>query len=291
MLNGLMADIQKYMTLLDCPYCHSTSATEITKNPRVVRCNTCGLYRASPRMSRDGQVLHLKKFNDEINLANWPNPLNHSSYIVHEAQGLKMNFPDTFTSGKILDVGAADGSFLDALRQAGATKAIGLEPVKKLVELGRRAGLNIQEGRFEPDGMPSALVDGTFDTICLRECIYYLPDLREVFDLLRRVLRPGGGLYITCHVPTSIYYWKNGNYFSRYKENVSGMPTLKAITNILIKEGYEIQKAGYLPFNILHILGWPYAWSFLGMIIMGSLFPVVHRIGKADRLYVFARRL
>jgi len=287
----IMVDIQKYMTLLDCPYCHNTSATEIAQEPRVVRCNTCGLCRASPRMSREGQVLYLKKFNDESNLANWPNPLNYSPYSVHEAQGLKMNFPDAFTGGKILDVGAANGVFLAALKHAGATKAIGLDPMEKLVESGKSKGLDIHVARFEPDGVPAAVADGTFDIICFRESIYYLPDLRETFDLLRQLLRPGGGLYITSHVLTSIYYWKNRDYLSRYGLNVSGMPAGKAIPNILIKEGYEIQKADYPPFNVLHTLGLPFAQSFWGRIIGGSLSPIVCGVGKGDRLYVFARRL
>lgn len=90
MTNVPISDIQEYMTLLDC---HSTSATELAQNPQVVRCNTCGLYRFSPRMNREGQIFYFRKLNDEDAIA--------------------------------------DGAFLVALQHVGATGATGLEPMEK----------------------------------------------------------------------------------------------------------------------------------------------------------------
>jgi SAM-dependent methyltransferase len=140
--------------------------------------------------------------------------------------------------------------------------------------------------------MPPALAGQTFDLVCFLESIYYLADLREAFDLLRRVLRPGGGLYIKAHVPTSIFYWKNKNYFSRYGHSASGIPTLKAMTKILLREGYQIPKTGYFQFNVLDDLNFPGAHSFLGGIIgCRILSPIVSCMGKADRMFIMARRL
>lgn len=68
-MTKLAPNIQKYMTLTDCPYCHNTSATEVANNPRIVKCNICSLYRPLPRINKDGQIFLLKKFNDEIDLA------------------------------------------------------------------------------------------------------------------------------------------------------------------------------------------------------------------------------
>ena len=290
-MNLLMSDMQKYMTLTDCPYCHTTPATEMAKSPRVVRCNTCGLWRFSPRMNKEGQVAYLEKFNDGIETANQENPLNYWEGNLDEVQELKRNFREMVSDGTILDVGTGEGAFLATLQNAGAFRAIGLEPLEKLAQCGKSAGLDIHVGRFESDGMPPALMGTVFDIVCFRESVYYLPDLRQAFNLLRRILRPGGGLYLHCHVPTSIYYWKNRNYLSRYGPNVSGMPTVKALTNILIKEGYEILKAGYLRRNVLHTLGLPFANLRVGGIIDSALWPVVHRLGKADRAVIFARRL
>jgi len=277
------------MTLTDCPYCHNTSATEISKDPKTVRCNICGIYRQYPRINKDGQILLIKKFNDKIDVAHHVNLLE-SSGTTAEIQQLIKIFPDLKPSSRILDVGSAEGSFIAALQRNGFT-ATGLEPLERLVQLGRKHGLDIYVGRFEHDGIPPALAGRVFDLVCFRESIYYMADLRETFTLLRKMLRRGGGLYIKTHVATSIFYLKNKNYLARYGPTVSGMPTLKALRGILKREGHVIQKAGYFRFNVLHTLGWPYAQSFPGKLAGTALSPIVRTLGKADRLFIFANRL
>lgn len=84
----LTPDFQKYMTLVDCPYCHENAATEIAENPRVVSCNTCGLYRLYPRMNREGQISYLKQLNDELDLTNWGNPLDPQTFSMDEVRYL-----------------------------------------------------------------------------------------------------------------------------------------------------------------------------------------------------------
>lgn len=292
-MNVPAPDFQKYMTLTDCPYCHTTPAVEIAKNPRVVRCINCGLYRLQPRMNKEGQIAYLKQTNDTLDdLTERGNPLDVHLFDLEEVRELKRHFPGTSANGKALDVGTGEGRFVAALRHNGAFEATGLEPLPKVAELGKNAGLDIHVGRFESDGMPQALEGQVFDVVCLREVICYMADLRESFDLLRRVLRPGGGLYIKCHVPTSICYWKNKDYLLRYGLTVTNMPTLAAMTKILAGEGYQILKTGYYQFNVLRSLGVPGAYSFFGGIIGYRLLsPVVRFMGKADRMFILARRL
>ncbi len=291
-MSTITPDFQKYMTLVGCPYCHEEAATEITESPRVVICNKCGLYRFYPRMNRDGQVAYLKQINDELDLTHFENLLDQQEFNPDEADELKGNFPDMSSESHILDVGTGEGLFMASLRHSGVLPVTGLEPMGKLSELGNRAGLDIHVGRFENGSMPPDLAGRVFDLICFRESIYYLTDLRETFDLLRRVLRPGGGLYIKCHVPTSIFYWKNKDYSTRYGPSVSGMPTLKAMIRILVSEGYEIIKKGYYPTRVLYTLGSPIAQSLLGIAVDRLvLSPIVHSIGKADRMFILARKL
>jgi len=208
--------------------------------------------------------------------------------MEREIQQLIKNF-DLNPRSRILDVGASEGSFIAALQRRGFT-ATGIEPLKKLVQLGREHGLDIHIGRFEPDGMAPALTRKVFDLICFRESIYYMPDLKETFALLHKMLRRGGGLYIKCHVATSIYYWKNKNYLSRYGLRVSGMPTLNALVGILKKEGYKIRKTGYFPFNVLSTLGCPFSGSYLGRLAGRVLSPIVQGVGKADQIFILAAR-
>jgi SAM-dependent methyltransferase len=237
-------DFQEYMTSRDCPYCHdSTHFKKVSINPRVVKCVVCGLYRLYPRMNRDGQVAMLQRWNDEeIDAAKMDNPLLYIPGYVEQLKPLKKFFPSVFQGGKVLDVGCQYGLFPAALRDAGADP-IGIEPNDKYVAYGRQYGLDLRVGRFEQGALD--LEEHSLDLITFCDSLYYMPDLRETFELIHRYLKPSGGLYIVCHVATSIYYSVNHNYISRYGYYVEGIPTLKALAYILNTEGFKIHRMSY----------------------------------------------
>lgn len=285
-------DIQQYMTLTDCPYCHdSVNFTEMATNPRTVRCNICGLFRLYPRMNRDGQIAMLKKLNDEdTDIANLNSPLDNINPSSWEMEKIEEIFPAIFPDGRVLDVGCAEGSFVAELEIAG-TNSTGIEPMEKLVKHGKEHGLDLLAGRFEAGGMPSGLEEHSLALICFRESIYYMPDLRETFDLIKTYLRDDGGLYIKCHTPHSLYYSRNKDYSSRYGCSVNGMPTKKALTYMLNHEGYRIHEIGYYPESVFRTLHWT---SLEGRIIAKItnrfLSPFVHAVGRGDRVVVYASK-
>lgn len=262
------------------------------KKTRVVRCNNCGLYRLYPRMIRQGQIAMLKKYNDEeIDFTNRNPPLVPANGFSWEIKKLKHIFPSVFPKGRILDVGCAEGSFVAALKQAGANPT-GIEPNEKLVTIGKDYGVDLRVGRFEAGGMPSDLKEHSFDLICFRESIYYMINLRETFDLIATYLRPDGLLYIKCHTPTSMYYFKNKDYSSRYGAYVAGMPTKKSLAYIFNHEGYAIIKIGYLPENVFHTLHWlSFEKYFIGKIAGIFLSLFIHAIARGDRIVVYASKI
>ena len=236
---------REYMVLEDCPYCHdAVNYTQIAENPSTVRCNVCGLYRLYPRMNCQGQIAMLKKYNDELDTANYGEPSTSLKLAQWEISQLKQVFPSVFPGGRVLDVGSGACYFAAGLKEAGAV-VTGIEPCEKLTEFGNRHGLDIRNGRFEPGGIPSDLKESSFDLICFRESIYYMPDLRETFKLLDTYLRAGGGIYMKCSVVTSWYYLRHNNYSSRYGYYAAGMPSKKSLTYILNHEGYRIRKTLY----------------------------------------------
>jgi len=284
---------QEYMVLKDCPYCHdSANFAEIAASPRTVKCHTCGLYRLYPRMNRYGQTAMLKNYEDEeVDLTQWNSPLvnviNYSSII----EKTKRIFPFIFPGGRVLDVGCGEGSFVAALTQAGAN-ATGIEPIEKIVKFGKEYGSDLRVGRFEVGGMPSDLKKHSFDLICFLECIYYMSDLSETFGLINTYLKPGGGLYIKCHTPSSMYYFKDNDYSSRYGRGVAGMPTKKALTYMLNHEGYRIHEIGYYPENIFHTIQWIHIEEQrIGKITGGLISPIIHAIEKGDRIGLYASKV
>lgn len=277
------------MTVQDCPYCHSLDAVEVGQNPRAVRCTTCGLYRLFPRMSRDEQIAYaetLYRGIQESGIVHWRNPIEDAAKAAWEIEILREHCPSVFNGGKVLDVGCGEGAFVAALQQAGASVA-GLEPQQEAVAIGIECGLDLHAGRFETGEMPAVLQDKTFDLICFRESIYYLPDLRETFDLLQTHLRPGGQVYIKSHVATSIFYHRNRDFSTRYRLYVEGMPTQESLLYILQEEGYQIHKIAYPLFGVLERLG--IRMPFLRGRLNKLLFPIACRLGVADAVAVLAR--
>jgi SAM-dependent methyltransferase len=248
---------ERFMTVNDCAYCHSMESVEVSAKPRTVRCKICGLYRLSPRMSHEGQLVWLDYHYGKFDLKEWGNPIERAARDSWEIERLKALSPAIFRDGTALDVGCASGTFVAALNAAGA-KAGGLEPHGRLVELGRQHGLDLHRGRFEKGGIPSELLGRRFDLLTFRASLCYIFDIKEAFKLANEMLNAGGTVYIKDHVATSIYYKLNhGDYAKRYGTMVAGMPTKESLSYILHKEGYRVESAFTSPdvgFDFISVL-------------------------------------
>lgn len=276
-------------TLTDCPYCHSFEYKQISGDSNTVQCVCCGLFRLLPRMDVAAQICNLQEYESEMSLSDFPRPDNNNDRYLYELDILKRLFQNVFRGGTVLDVGCAEGSFLYALKEYGANP-IGIEPVKKLAERGQQFGLKIRTGRFDLDGIPDDIFKTrSIDLVCFRECLYYMPDLREIFDLLKKILAPSGGIYIKSHTPNSIYYMKFKDRSSRYGDYVAGMASRRTLNDILTKEGYEIIYSGYYPHNIFHTLDFRFANSISAKIIGRIFRPITEVLEVSDRFMTIAR--
>ena len=95
--------------------------------------------------------------------------------------------------GRVLDVGAGYGFFLEALEKAGY-EADGLELSPHAAELASRRtrGQVVRQGAEEPFPFP----EGRFDAITLLDVIEHLQDYPAALASCRRCLRPGGKLFV-----------------------------------------------------------------------------------------------
>jgi 2-polyprenyl-3-methyl-5-hydroxy-6-metoxy-1,4-benzoquinol methylase len=95
--------------------------------------------------------------------------------------------------GKVLDVGAGYGFFLEALERAGY-EAAGLELSAHAVEVARkRTRAEIATGSAEA---PFPFPDGTFDAITLLDVIEHLDRYPDTLASCRCALKPGGLLFV-----------------------------------------------------------------------------------------------
>jgi SAM-dependent methyltransferase len=93
--------------------------------------------------------------------------------------------------GRALDVGCGSGGWVRHLAALG-WDAEGLEPDPRAAAGARAAGTRVQEGAFGEVALEAA----AYDLVAARHVIEHLPDPRAFLAEARRVLRPGGRLFL-----------------------------------------------------------------------------------------------
>ena len=89
--------------------------------------------------------------------------------------------------GRLLDVGAATGYFLDICRQRGWSTA-GVEPSDFAASLGRNKGLDVRTGVLPDCGF----APGSFDAVTLWDVLEHVPDPEKTVQDVVQLLKPGG---------------------------------------------------------------------------------------------------
>jgi SAM-dependent methyltransferase len=102
--------------------------------------------------------------------------------------------------GKLLDVGAATGFFLDIARSRGWETA-GVEPSDHAAGLGRLKGLDVRTGTL--DEFQAA--DHEFDVITMWDVLEHVPEPRQTLRQVHHLLKPGG--IIAINTPDADSLW------------------------------------------------------------------------------------
>ena len=167
---------------MQCLVCRS-AMTETTEWSR--HCTACGFAQSklTPGAGRgvDGlDTLRLANFDRLLDQVARTRPLDNLS---------------------ILEIGSAEGWFLDRARARGARVA-GVEPSPVHAAMAREKGHDVREGFF-----PAALRDGeTFDVLVFNDVFEHLPDPDNAIRDCERLLRPGGLLILNLPTTDGVLY-------------------------------------------------------------------------------------
>lgn len=273
-----------------CAYCGSESTSSIQQvsagdSPMAIaRCSNCGLSRLYPRMNRSAVARALEVANRQVE-GHQPTyeVLSRAIYPRDDINFLTRHL-GSLANLDVLDVGCAEGSWVEALVGFGA-RAQGIDPVQAPVDFGRRRGLDLHSGPFETGSLPPSVAERRFDLICFRESIYYMSDLKETFLLTHKLLRPGGKIFVLIHGIDSPRFWGGRQDISSYGRFSTFLPTAKVLWPIFEREGFTLfaEMSRYFnPLDSLSLygkLGKSLPWRALNR----GLSLLCHVAGLADR--------
>jgi 2-polyprenyl-3-methyl-5-hydroxy-6-metoxy-1,4-benzoquinol methylase len=192
------------MESVNCGLCGSQEQQVIRSVPvqryglaayfQLVRCHTCNLVYLNPRPDKQESAAYyppeyqadMRKVLQEA----WANPITR--------KGLEMvrrrRTPRCSHKGKLLEIGAASGIYLQGQRELG-WDVEGIEIDQESAEYARQKyGLTIHTGDAE-EILPE-MPEGTFDAVAMWHVLEHLHHPLQILREICRVLKPGGLLIV-----------------------------------------------------------------------------------------------
>jgi SAM-dependent methyltransferase len=164
---------------------------------RVVRCATCGLFYTNPRRSLEETA---ELYSEQYFSSDDPSSLGYEDYSAH-ADGLKrisqdnLDIIETYVRppSLIVDVGCAFGYFLEVASSRG-WQTQGVEISAYAAEAARkRVNGIVHAGTLASAGIEAS----TIDAVTMWDALEHSLDPTATLAEARRILRPGGHLFMT----------------------------------------------------------------------------------------------
>ncbi len=178
------------LTLTDCPVCHRDAYRPRfeASDPlgqdvfQLVTCTHCGLTYVNPRPNGESLDAYYASFY-------YGNRHPALKETFMDIRARKIGAPDDDLP--VLDLGCGSGDFLLACRRRG-WKTIGIEqPEAPAMQRLNDLGISV----VSPDKMDS-IESNSINTVTAWHVLEHLPEPRETFEQVRRILKPGGRFVI-----------------------------------------------------------------------------------------------
>ena len=256
-------------TQIICPLCDSRSVSYFREKNgfKLYKCNSCKLLFLYP----------LPKSIEVYDKSYFSGAEKGFGYVDYEVDKEPMRpvflrYLDILSNigksnGKLLDIGAATGFFIQ-LAKARGFDVTGVELSDFAAEIGRKKGLNIITGDLLVQSFP----EKHFDVITMFDVLEHVPRPKELIKEVSRILKDGG--LVVINTPDAESLWAKAlgprwqlimppehiNYFSP-----------KNLGNYLTKNGFEIKVSSKIgkSFTVQYILKMLYKWQGYRVFLTG----------------------
>jgi len=165
---------------------YTISESSLMPPERIVKCAECGFIYANPRIDARRVLEAYKKMKDESYVLEEKGRRSSSRKILKILEKFKIK------GNKLLDVGCSTGFLLDEARKM-RWDVTGVELSTWAAGYAReKFGLKVYNTSLKKIKM----ADNSFDVVILKDTIEHVLDPRALLLEIRRILKPGGILYV-----------------------------------------------------------------------------------------------
>lgn len=263
---GMLAE--RYARLVDCPSCGSGEwRTLFVKSGfTFVRCSACELVFSNPQVRED---LVEEEYRAGGSNDLWVDVLLSERQLAMDREkfGQLLDELEPYRgAGRVLDVGCSIGLFLELAEERGwAGKGIEFSDKARAYAVDE-LGLDVIDSPLEVAGFEA----DSFDVVTLNSVIEHVNEPRRVLGEIRRLLAPGGALYVITPNVDSLacrVLHERAATFDGRNHLVYFSP--RTLTRVLGQEGFAIEHVATRVASLDPILEWlayrtPYEGAALG---------------------------
>ena len=244
---------------------------------RVVRCSSCGLVFSNPRPHSSEIAKGYAESEDQEYLQESSN----RSINAHISLATIRRFKP---AGKLLEIGSAAGYFLNAARTD--FEVTGVEPSRwAAAEAKRRFGVEVKVVGF----LEAALPDASFDVVAAVDVIEHLEDPVAFIRECRRVLKPGGVLYLmTPDIESLSARLLGGSWWGLRPVHIYYF-SRRTLGDLLKREGLEVELVR--SFGRIFSLGyWASRLKNYPSYLTRPILAVISALGLEDKIFYLNTR-
>jgi SAM-dependent methyltransferase len=170
-----------------CPACSADAARPVgsANGHALARCARCRTLFTASLPASPAEAIDYAGYYHEANL-------RVPEFVERRLEEVVGEFEPYRRSGRWLDVGCGAGALMRAATRQGWS-AVGTEMGEGAAEAVRAGGFEVHVGELEALG----LEEESFDVVSLVEVIEHVDDPGQLVRDARRLVRPGGALYVT----------------------------------------------------------------------------------------------
>jgi len=195
---------------------------------RALRCLDCDLVFTDPPPTTDVLLYQTYYYEDKP-----PNECWITNYTNYRVSRLSRYLN---SSTKALEIGCADGDFVDRIKGLGVAESIGVELSRPTADAGRALGRDIRHG----DVRECNFLTAHFDIVQAHHVVEHIHGLHEFLAEVHRITKRGGHFYVSLPRYNSMFVKNDPNWIGWYPQQHFWHFSEKTLTRIMSEHAFKL---------------------------------------------------